>query len=408
MSTDTPKLSSINLLGIWFGAAVSIAEILTGSFLAPLGLAKGIATILIGHLIGALILFLAGVIGARKNLTSMESTRLSFGKYGSYSFSLLNMIQLLGWTAIMIASGAAVFNEATTQLFDYSNPTLWSIGIGLFICFWIAIGLKNLAKINAVVVSLLFLFCVVLGFVIFRNTSALSPLAEGSMSFGGGVELSVAMSLSWLPLIADYTRSARRPIRGTAVGVLGYAVGSSFMFVIGLGAALYSGTSDIGQILMAAGLGIPALFVVFFSTTTTTFLDVLSAGISYTNIFPRAGEKNVAILVCIAGVALALLAPLAQFENFLYFIGSVFAPLYAVLFTDYFILRRADSLSRNLNLKNGLLWLVGFILYRLLLPYNTPVGTTTVVIILTGIICVLFHKAEQMAGRARRARRTHA
>ncbi len=395
MSTDTPKLSSVNLLGIWFGAAVSIAEILTGSFLAPLGLAKGIVTVLIGHLIGALILFLAGVIGAQKNLTSMESTRLSFGIYGSYGFSLLNIIQLLGWTAIMIASGAAVFDEAATQLFAYSNPPLWSIGIGLFICFWIAVGLKNLAKINAVVVSLLFIFCVVLGFVIFRDASAMGPLAEGAMSFGGGVELSVAMSLSWLPLIADYTRSARRPIQGTAVGVIGYTVGSSFMFIIGLGAALYSGTSDIGQILMAAGLGIPALFVVFFSTTTTTFLDVFSAGISCTNLFPRAGEKRVAILVCIAGVALALLAPLAQFENFLYFIGSVFAPLYAVLFTDYFILRRADSLTRNLNLKNGLLWLIGFVLYRLLLPYNTPVGTTTIVIILTGIICFLFHTAEQ-------------
>jgi putative hydroxymethylpyrimidine transporter CytX len=395
MSTDTPKLSSINLLGIWFGAAVSIAEILTGSLLAPLGLAKGIATILIGHLIGALILFLAGLIGAQKNLTSMESTRLSFGKYGSYGFSLLNLIQLLGWTAIMIASGAAVFDEATTQLFEYSNPVLWSIGIGLFICFWIAIGLKNLAKINAVVVSLLFIFCVVLGFVIFRNASALSPSAEGAMSFGGGVELSVAMSLSWLPLIADYTRSARRPVGGTAIGVIGYAVGSSFMFIIGLGAALYSGTSDIGRILMAAGLGIPALFVVFFSTTTTTFLDVFSAGVSFTNIVPRAGEKKTAIIICIAGVALALLAPLSQFENFLFFIGSVFAPLYAVLFTDYFVLRRANSLIRAFNLKNGLLWLIGFVLYRVLLPYNTPVGTTTLVIILTGAICVLFHKGEQ-------------
>ncbi|MDF7800892.1 putative hydroxymethylpyrimidine transporter CytX [Pontiellaceae bacterium B1224] len=395
MSTDAPKLSSINLLGIWFGAAVSIAEILTGSLLAPLGLGKGIATILIGHLIGALILFLAGIIGAQKNLTSMESTRLSFGRFGSYGFSLLNLIQLLGWTAIMIASGAAIFDEAATQLFAYSNPALWSIGIGLFICIWIALGLKNLAKVNAVVVSLLFIFCVVLGFVIFRNTSALSPMAEGSMSFGGGVELSVAMSLSWLPLIADYTRSARRPILGTAIGVAGYAVGGAFMFIIGLGAALYSGTSDIGQILMAAGLGIPALFVVFFSTTTTTFLDVFSAGVSFTNIFPRAGEKKIAIVVCIAGVVLALLAPLAQFENFLFFIGSVFAPLYAVLFTDYFILRRADSQARSFNLKNGLLWLLGFVLYRVLLAYNTPVGTTTIVILLTGLLCVLFHKAEQ-------------
>lgn len=395
MSTDTPKISSINLLGIWFGAAISIAEILTGALLAPLGFARGAATVLIGHLIGAVILFLAGLIGAQKNLTSMESTRLSFGRYGSYGFSLLNIIQLLGWTAIMIASGATVFNEATTQLFGYSNSVLWSIGIGLFICLWIIIGLKNLAKINAVVVSLLFIFCVVLGFVIFCNASALTVPAEGTMSFGGGVELSVAMSLSWLPLIADYTRSARRPVLGTATGVTGYALGSTFMFLIGLGAALYSGTSDIGKILTAAGLGIPALFIVFFSTITTTFLDVYSAGVSCTNILPRAGEKKTALLACAVGVVLALLAPLDRFEGFLYFIGSVFAPLYAVLFTDYFILRRADRQNRKFDLRGGLLWLAGFVLYRLLLPHDIPIGTTTLVIVLTGLLCILTHWGEQ-------------
>jgi putative hydroxymethylpyrimidine transporter CytX len=395
MSTDTPKISSVNLLGIWFGAAISIAEILTGALLAPLGLARGIATVVIGHLIGAVILFLAGLIGAQKNLTSMESTRLSFGRYGSYGFSLLNILQLLGWTAIMIASGAAVFDEAATQLFGFSNPVLWSIGIGLFITLWIVVGLKNLAKINVVVVSLLFLSCILLGVVVFRSTDALAAPADGIMSFGGGVELSVAMSLSWLPLIADYTRSARSPVLGTAVGVTGYALGSTFMFLIGLGAALYAGTSDIGKILTAAGLGIPALFIVFFSTITTTFLDVYSAGVSWINIRPRAGEKKTALLACAAGVVLALLAPLDRFEGFLYFIGSVFAPLYAVLFTDYFILRRTVDTNRPFALRGGLLWLAGFILYRLLLPHDIPIGTTTLVILLTGLLCILTHWGEQ-------------
>ena len=48
---------------IWFGAGVSIAEILTGTYLAPLGMGKGLAAILIGHIIGCLMLFLAGVLG---------------------------------------------------------------------------------------------------------------------------------------------------------------------------------------------------------------------------------------------------------------------------------------------------------------------------------------------------------
>ena len=50
---------------IWFGAGVSIAEILTGTYLAPLGMAKGVAAILLGHLIGCCMMFAAGLIGAR-------------------------------------------------------------------------------------------------------------------------------------------------------------------------------------------------------------------------------------------------------------------------------------------------------------------------------------------------------
>ena len=34
---------------IWFGAGVSIAEILTGTYFAALGFGRGLAAILVGH-----------------------------------------------------------------------------------------------------------------------------------------------------------------------------------------------------------------------------------------------------------------------------------------------------------------------------------------------------------------------
>ena len=37
---------------IWFGAGVSIAEILIGTYFATLGMAKGFAALLLGHLYG--------------------------------------------------------------------------------------------------------------------------------------------------------------------------------------------------------------------------------------------------------------------------------------------------------------------------------------------------------------------
>ena len=91
---------------IWFGAGVSIAEILTGTYFAPLGMAKGFAAILLGHLIGCTMMFFAGLIGGRTGLSAMETSKLSFGKKGSLWFAALNVLQLVGWTAIMIYDGA--------------------------------------------------------------------------------------------------------------------------------------------------------------------------------------------------------------------------------------------------------------------------------------------------------------
>ena len=91
---------------IWFGAGVSLAEILTGTSFAPLGMAKGFAAIVTGHLIGCGLLFLAGLIGGRSGRSAMETVKMSFGQKGGLFFAVLNILQLAGWTAIMIYDGA--------------------------------------------------------------------------------------------------------------------------------------------------------------------------------------------------------------------------------------------------------------------------------------------------------------
>ena len=61
---------------IWFGAGVSIAEILTGTYLAPLGMGKGLAAIIVGHIIGCLMLFLLSAFWRgkqEKNIVVSES-----------------------------------------------------------------------------------------------------------------------------------------------------------------------------------------------------------------------------------------------------------------------------------------------------------------------------------------------
>ena len=51
----TRIFSNVQIGLIWFGAAVSLAEILTGTFFASLGWQQGLAAIVLGHLIGCVL-----------------------------------------------------------------------------------------------------------------------------------------------------------------------------------------------------------------------------------------------------------------------------------------------------------------------------------------------------------------
>ena len=371
---------------IWFGAGVSIAEILTGTYFSSLGFQKGLAAILIGHVIGCVMLFLAGVIGGKSRLSAMETVKSSFGNKGGQFFAILNVLQLVGWTAIMIYDGALAVDGMVS-----TGRWLWCLIIGALIVVWILIGITNLGKINTAAMVLLFILTLVLCKVIFFDGNVIQSTADDSLSFGAAVELAVSMPLSWLPLISDYTREAEKPVKATAVSAIVYGIVSCWMYVIGMGAALFTGESDIAQILLKAGLSIAGLLIIVFSTVTTTFLDAYSAGISSESIFSKIKGKYAAIVVTIIGTVGAILFPMDDITDFLYLIGSVFAPMIAIQIADFFLLHR-DRRKNAFDWRNLIIWVIGFVLYRLLMRVDLPVGNTLPDMVITIVICVIVGK----------------
>lgn len=372
---------------IWFGAGVSIAEILTGTYFAPLGMGKGILAIVIGHVIGCALFFFAGLIGGRTGLSAMETVKLSFGKKGGLLFALLNVLQLVGWTAIMIYDGAL----ATNGIFE-TGAWVWCLVIGALILLWILIGITNLGLVNKIAMAALFILTLVLCKVIFFDGTPGDASAFGeAMSFGAAVELAVAMPLSWLPLVSDYTREAEKPLAATVASTLTYGLVSCWMYVIGMGAAIYTGEGDIALIMVKAGLGVAALVILILSTVTTTFLDAWSAGISSESLSKRLSGKWVAVVVTVIGTAAAILFPMDDITDFLYLIGSVFAPMIAVQLADNFILKRS-SFGLAFDWVNLAVWLAGFALYRWLMTVDIPVGSTLPDMLLTMALCAAVRK----------------
>lgn len=370
---------------IWFGAALSIAEIMTGTYLAPLGLTQGLYAIILGHIIGGILLFGAGLIGGRLRQGSMNTTAFSFGPLGAKGFAFLNMIQLVGWTSIMIYDAMLALQELAPL-----SPMIWTIAIGALVILWLFIGLHNTGYIQAIVSVLLLGLTLYMGVhMISQWPSDSSLMTNGNMSFIAALELSIAMPLSWLPLISDYTRESKSPFSASLTSAAIYTVTSIAMYTLGLSAAIFGGGDSIITIMMNAGLGLAGLIVIIFSTVTTTFMDAYSAGVSSTTIYNGASSKGVAVIVTIVGAIAAILYPMDDITEFLYLIGSIFAPMIAILLADYFV-NRQQVQTLSAYLVRGLIWAVAVGLYHYMLHSESSIGATlpafTIAFIVTSIV----------------------
>jgi len=391
MIKDKEKLGFWTFVFLWFGAAVSIAEIMTGGLIAPLGFKTGIIVILLGHLIGTGILILGGIIGTREKVPSMTSTNISFGVYSTYLFSVLNILQLIGWTAVMLKVAANSVNLITQSLWGFNNVLVCIMFIAALTIVWLCFGNNGMKKLNITAVSLLFILTLLLGSIIFKDKTLLLKAGTGGISFGSALEFSIIMPLSWLPLIADYTRFAKSEKAGAYGSFIGYFLGSSWMFIIGLGATIVSKNSDPSAMMLAVNLGIAALGIVVLSTVTTTFLDVYSAGVSFLNIVPKFSEKKVGIVMTVIGTIVAIILNIENYENFLYAIGSVFAPLFAILITDYFIIKKNTKVQSNVLINWGaiIVWIIGIVLYYWFIKHDYVIGATMPVMVITGFIYLI-------------------
>ena len=370
---------------IWFGAALSIAEIMTGTYLVPLGLTQGLYAIILGHIIGGVLLFGAGLIGGRLRQGSMNTTAFSFGPLGAKGFAFLNMLQLIGWTSIMIYDAMLALQELAPL-----SPIIWTIAIGALVILWLFIGLHNTGYIQAIVSVLL------LGLTLYMGAHMISQwpsegglLISGNMSFIAALELSIAMPLSWLPLISDYTRESKKPFSASLTSATVYTVTSIVMYTLGLSAAIFGGGDSIITIMMNAGLGLAGLIVIIFSTVTTTFMDAYSAGVSSATIHNRASSKKVAVIVTIIGTITAILYPMDDITDFLYLIGSVFTPMIAILLADYFV-NHQQVQTTSAYLVRGLIWALSVGVYHYMLHSESTIGATlpafTMAFIITAII----------------------
>lgn len=396
--TSERRYGFSDVFAIWFGAGISIAEFWAGAILVAsplsLNLKTALLAIIVGHIIGNLLLSLIGVIGVETGLPTMAISRKPLGLKGSYLVSILNYLQLIGWTAVMLIVGALAMDNVFSAVLGVKLYYLWIIVLGLIVTLWSFIGPEKwraIEKFSAILLLGLSLFLV---YAITRQFNIMEFFGEElSMDyrFWLSLDLVIAMPVSWAPLIADYTRFSHSIKDGFWGSYIGYFISSSLFYFLGAFSNIALNQLDPISVIAFYGLGIPAMLIIVFSTATTTFLDVYSAAITLKNVRREINARRQILYAGLIGTVIALVFPVHEYEWFLILIGGAFVSLTSIMIIDFIVDRKKYDPEEILNTRrivdpcSIIIWFTGFLVYILLaapslipglyIPLFTEVGS---------------------------------
>jgi putative hydroxymethylpyrimidine transporter CytX len=368
---------------LWGNLGVSLLVVVAGAVLVPsLSLPDALVAILLGCLIGNLMLAVAGAIGADARVPGMALMRAPLGRRGSYLPTGVNVVQGLGWTTfelLVIATAAAALSD---ELFGFRAQWLWTLVFGAATLVLALLGPIGFVRrfvrrvaVWAVPFAVLYLTWWAL------DGADLGALwdapGEGGLSVWQGADFVVGITVSWIPYAADYTRFSTTR-RGAFAGTgLGYLVPDLWLLALGVVLVSSRGVTDAAALpdaVVAGGFAaILALFALLVTETDEAFANAYSAAVSLQNFVPRVRQPFLVVFATVTATVGALVIDLVSYQSFLFLLGSLFVPLFAVLLADWLAAGRRYSASDVFEApawRPGLVgaWVAGFAVYQWLNP----------------------------------------
>jgi NCS1 family nucleobase:cation symporter-1 len=370
-------LGGVDTLLLWTNLGISLLVLVAASYFG-LSLKQAIAATILGGLIGNSMLALAAMIGADARVPTMVLQRAPLGQRGSYLATVLNVLQCLGWSIFeitVIATAAAALSE---RVLGFHATWLWKLVFGA-----VALALALLGPIGfvrrfvrkfaiwAVGASVVYLAWWILAN---GHVGRLWDQGGHGGSFWLGVDLVIALSVSWIPLVADYTRFASNRRAAFWGAGLGYLLPTLFQF--GFGAILVlshpqvDGPTAVLTTVAAGGVGsLLALLALTVDETDEAFANVYSTAVSLQNLVPEASQRALIVGVSAVATFVSLLVDLTNYQQFLLLLGAFFVPLFGVLLADWLAAGRhyePRDVFEGPAFRPGMIaaWLVGFGLYE--------------------------------------------
>jgi nucleobase:cation symporter-1, NCS1 family len=373
------SLGLLDQFGLWGNLGVSLLGFTGAIFvLQPggtgtpeLSLLAALTAIVVGTLLGATVLALSGIPGTQTGAPAMVLLRGLFGARVSYLPTALNILQLFGWSIFELVTIATAAHTVAPAVPKWGYVVIAGVLTGLLTIRPLgAIRVLRRYATAAVLVVMCYLFVQLL-------RHPLPALTSGTWSgYWAATDTVVAVAISFAPLAADYMRHSRSARSAFAGALAGYSVTQVLCYVIGLLALVtvaHGNSSDIFGAFIALPVGSLGFAILAARELDQSFADVYSTAISIQNLRPLWDRRVLAGVITALTTAGALWLNIADYENFLTLLGSVFVPMSAVLIVDYFADRargRQWDLSAAARSRWSMLlpWAAGFVIYQLINP----------------------------------------
>lgn len=349
-----------NMTAIFMGMQVPVSYfIVGGAITAGLTLAQTLTVTVLAFIVGFAIFSLIGIIGQQAGVTTMVASRPAFGIIGSILPALITFIELAGWDSVHIQLAGVLLNNTSRAVFGSGSQVVFSIIVGVIIVTLVMFGSKILKVMEQFLVPAVLLLVIMALYVALGGHSLGSLMhraGPGHLTPAIGFDAMLISALTWVPMVADYTRFGKIKKSAFWAAIVGSVPVAFLMNGIGQLSAVSLGSANpiIPMVHHGKVFGLLAFIVVIFATVATAALILYSATISAVSIFTRVPVRAMGAIIGVICILLAVTVNLlGNVINWLNFQGYLLIPLFSIIVVDYFVVNKRFYSSPELFDRTG-------------------------------------------------------